>query len=441
MLMTAVHQQQPDVVIAGAGVIGTAIAWRAALRGLAVTVVDPGRGDAATEVAAGMLGPVSESVFGEDDLLALNLLAVARFPGFAAELEQATGLGTGLRTEGTLVVAFDKGDHDRLRRLTDFRRGLGLQAQALDAHACRELEPFLAPGVHGGVLAVGDLSVDNRRYAAALRAAAVTAGVRFVRGNVTEVVVSAGVTAGVRVAPSGAQAGSDDPADGALVPGGVVAARRVVLAAGWRTGQIGGLPGYLRSAFRPVKGQILRLRHPAGMPPVLTRTVRAIVKGSDVYLVPRADGEVVVGATQDERDDLDVTAGAVHDLLHDAMSILPVVSELTLAEARAALRPGSADNGPVVGQVGPGAFVAAGHFRNGIMLSAVTADAVASLLAGDQPAPEWKPFTPDRLCSPEGTTPLTPPLPGEPAQTAGRSIPRDIPAAGLGTIAMKGTGQ
>jgi glycine oxidase len=387
MNVASAEERQSDVVVAGAGVIGTAIAWRAALRGLTVTVVDPGWGDAATEVAAGMLGPVSESVFGESDLLAVNLLAVARFPGFAAELEQATGLVTGLRTEGTLAVAFDKGDHDRLERLTVFRHGLGLQATELDARACRDLEPFLAPGVHGGVLVTGDLSVDNRRYAAALRAAATTAGVHFVRGSVTEVITTDGGDArGVRVAPENAAPVT-------------LRARRVVLAAGWRTGQIGGLPGYLRSAFRPVKGQILRLRHPGGMPPVLTRTVRAIVKGSDVYLVPRADGEIVVGATQDERDDLEVTAGAVHDLLHDAMSILPVISELTLAEARAALRPGSADNGPVVGEVGPGVIVASGHFRNGIMLSAATADAVASLLAGEPPAAEWKPFSPDRLHS------------------------------------------
>jgi glycine oxidase len=391
--VASVEEYQSDVVIAGAGVIGTAIAWRAALRGLSVTVVDPGWGDAATEVAAGMLGPISESMFGENDLLALNLLAVARFPDFAAELEQATGLVTGLRTDGTLAVAFDKGDHDRLKRLTAFRHGLGLQAAALDARACRELEPFLAPGVHGGVLVAGDLSVDNRRYAAALRAAATMAGVRFARGSVTEVVFTGGlrtdgVITGVRVAPGEAARAT------------LVRARRVVLAAGWRTGQIGGLPAYLRSAFRPVKGQILRLRHPGGMPPVLTRTVRAIVKGNDVYLVPRADGEVVVGATQDERDDLDVTAGAVHDLLHDAMSVLPVISELTLAEARAALRPGSTDNGPVVGEVASGVIVAGGHFRNGIMLSAATADAVASLLVGDLPAAEWKPFTPDRMEGP-----------------------------------------
>jgi glycine oxidase len=389
-MLMAERPVAPDVVIAGGGVIGTAIAWRAALRGLTVTVVDPGWGDAATEVAAGMLAPVSESVFGEKDLLALNLLAVGRFPAFAAELEAATGMITGLRTEGTLAVAYDKGDHDRLRRLTAFRRELGLQAEDLDARACRELEPFLAPGVHGGVLAIGDLSVDNRRYAAALRAAAAIAGVRLVRGAVTEVTESGGRAAGVT-----------------LEAGDFLPARMVVLSAGWRTGLIGGLPGYLKAAFRPVKGQILRLRHASGLPPVITHTIRAIVKGTDVYLVPRADGELVVGATQDERSDTDVTAGAVHDLLHDAMSVLPAISELTFAEATAGLRPGSADNGPVVGWGAEGLVVAAGHFRNGIMLSAATADAVERLLAGEQPAGQWDAFTPLRF--PGGITPLPTP--------------------------------
>jgi glycine oxidase len=131
---------------------------------------------------------------------------------------------------------------------------------------------------------------------------------------------------------------------------------------------------------------------------VLTRTVRAIVNGTDVYLVPRADGEIVVGATQDERDDLDVTAGAVHDLLHDAMSVLPVTSELILAETCAGLRPGTPDNGPVVGRCGPdGLLLATGHYRNGILMSPVTADAAVALLTGQDPAPEWEPFTPQRF--------------------------------------------
>jgi glycine oxidase len=366
-----------DVVIAGGGVIGTAIAWRAAAAGLGVVLVDPGRGDAASLVAAGMLAPVSEALFGEDALLRINLLAVRRFGSFAAELEEITGHQVGLRREGTLAIAYDPGDHAALLRLTAFRRSAGLPARELDSRACRELEDFLAPDVHGGVLFEDDWSVDNRRYAAALRRAMTLAGVRTVPGTVTSV-----RSGGVR-----------------LAGGGSIEAAAVVVAAGCWTGSIDGLPGPVRTAVRPVKGQLLRLRHPAGMPPVIGRTIRATVRGADVYLVPRADGEVVVGATQEERGpDLTVTAGAVHDLLRDAMSVIPVVSELILAETCAGLRPGTPDNGPVVGGCGlPGVLMATGHYRNGILMSPVTADAIVARLTGQQPAPEWKPFTPERF--------------------------------------------
>ena len=364
-----------DVVITGGGVIGTAIAWRAARSGRDVTVVDPGTDDKASLVAAGMLGPVSESVFGEQDLLNLNLLAIGRFPGFNQELESETGRTTGLRTEGTLAVAYDSDDLASLARLTKFRHSIGLNAEPLDAKQCRKLEPFLAPGTRGGVLATGDLSVDNRRYLAALRAAAARAGVTTITGTVTQLT------------------------DGAvtLATGEAITAATVVIAAGWATSRLSGVPDTIRKAVRPVKGQILRLRHPENMPPVASHTIRAIVKGRDIYLVPREDGELVVGATQEERDDRDVTAGAVHDLLRDAMTALPVISELVLAETNAGLRPGSQDNGPIVGRVSERLIVATGHYRNGILLSAATADAVARLLAGGEPDPAWAPFQPGRL--------------------------------------------
>jgi glycine oxidase len=395
----------PDVVIAGGGVIGTAIAWRAALAGLDVVVVDPdaanpGNGRAASLVAAGMLAPASESLFGEGDLLRLNLLALSRFPDFAAELEEAAGERIGLRSEGTLAIAYDAGDLAALTRLTAFRRSAGLDAEELDSRACRKLEPFLTPDVHGGVRFGSDWSVDNRRYAAALRSAAAAAGARTVQGRVAEVRPRAGRGWSVRLAESNS-----------------IDCGQVVLAAGCWTGGIAGLPDGLRSAIRPVKGQLLRLRHPGGMPPVTTHTIRATVRGTDIYLVPRADGELIVGATQEERADQEVTAGAVHDLLHDAMSVLPVTSELVLAEACAGLRPGTADNGPIVGPVagpdgpgggpdgpvagpggGPGTLlIASGHYRNGILMSAATADAAMAYLTGQRPDPVWQAFTPGRI--------------------------------------------
>ena len=375
-----------DVVVAGGGVIGTAVAWRAAAAGLDVVLVDPARGDAASLVAAGMLAPVSEALFGEGALLRVNLLAVGRFGSFAAELEEVTGQQVGVRREGTMAIAYDPGDYAALIRLTAFRRSAGLDAEELDSRACRQLEGFLTPDVHGGVLFAGDWSVDNRRYAAALRAAAAAAGVRIVRDRVSQVLVHDGRAAGVRLADGG-ETGPD------------VSSGAVVVAAGCWSGAVGGLPDPLRAAVRPVKGQLLRLRHPAGMPPVISHTIRATVRGADVYLVPRADGEVIVGATQEERGpDRTVTAGAVHDLLHDAMSVLPVTSELILAETCAGLRPGTPDNGPVVGAAGiDGLLLASGHYRNGILMSPVTADAIVAYLTGQPPAAEWKPFTPGRF--------------------------------------------
>src|SRR5271165_1266345 len=378
-----------DVIVAGGGVIGTAIAWRAAAAGLDVVLVDPEAGHAASLVAAGMLAPASEALFGEGALLRLNLLAVRRFGSFAAELESATGHQVGLRGEGTLAVAYDPDDYAALVRLTAFRRSAGLDAAELDSRACRALEPFLAPDVHGGVLFPSDWSVDNRRYAAALREAA-TAKVRMVQDRVTEVLTRDGRARGVR-----------------LADGGVIDSAQVVVAAGCWSGAIAGLPGQVRAAVRPVKGQLLRLRHPDGMPPVISHTIRATVRGADVYLVPRADGEVVVGATQEERGpDRTVTAGAVHDLLRDAMSVLPVTSELILAETCAGLRPGTPDNGPIVGGFGAGngpgngqrgLLLATGHYRNGILMSPVTADAIVALLTGQPPAAQWEPFTPERF--------------------------------------------
>jgi glycine oxidase len=385
-----------DVIVVGGGVIGTAIAWRAARAGQAVTLIDPGGDDPETDdkaslVAAGMLGPVSESLFGEQDLLNLNLHAIDRFPGFNSELEAASGQATGLRTEGTLAVAYDSGDLAALDRLTDFRHSIGLKARRLDPRECRALEPFLAPGTRGGVLATGDLSVDNRRYLAALRVAAAASGVRTLAGTVT-----AAAAGQVRVTAPGA-------------PEATLTAAHVVIAAGHATRLLDGVPDEIRTAIRPVKGQILRLRHPATIPHLLTHTVRAIVQGHDLYFVPRQDGELVVGATQEEREDRDVTVGAVHDLLRDATTAVPAVSELIFAEASAGLRPGTSDNGPILGPIsntglntGPNGslIIAAGHYRNGILLSAITADAVTALLAGKEPNAAWTPFRPSRFQTP-----------------------------------------
>jgi glycine oxidase len=359
-----------DVVVVGAGLIGLASAWRLADRGLTVAVVDPAPASAASHVAAGMLAPVTEAHYGEERLLRLSMESLRRYPAFAAELESLTGGSVGLRATGTLLVAADAGDRAVLTDLHAFHQRLGLAATMLSSRECRNVEPMLAPSVRAGLLVDGDQSVDNRKLAAALLRACDCAGVDVVRRRVAEVVVRGDSVAGVRL---------DD--------GTAMTAATVVVAAGAWSAALPGLPAGACPPVRPVKGQILRLRGPH----LIGRSVRAVVAGRHVYLVPRVDGELVVGATVEELgDDVTVTAGAVHELLHDARTVVPGVDELALVETSAASRPGSPDNAPMIGRTDiEGLVLATGHFRNGVLLTPVTADLVAAAVAGDGSDEEW----------------------------------------------------
>jgi glycine oxidase len=354
-----------DVLVVGGGIIGLVTAWRAAQRGLATAVADPDPGGGAARVAAGMLAAVTELQYGEQTLLDLNLASAARYPAFTAELTELTGLDTGYRPCGTLAVALDADDRAQLRDLHAFQTSLGLESQWLSGRDCRRLEPLLAPGVRGGLRVDGDHQVDPRRLAAALLRAAERAGVAFLRSAVARV-----ETAGDRV--TGA----------VLADGTVVAAGRTVLAAGSESGRVPGVPEDVLPPVRPVKGQILRLRIPATHAPFLSRTVRAVVRGSHVYLVPRENGELVLGATSEEFGwDTTVTAGGVYELLRDAHELVPGITELPLTETLAGLRPGSPDNAPVLGTTAlDGLLLATGHHRNGVLLTPVTGDVMAEVL-------------------------------------------------------------
>ncbi|WP_232792242.1 glycine oxidase ThiO [Actinacidiphila yeochonensis] len=389
-----------DVLVVGGGLIGLVTAWRSAQRGWRTLVADPAPGGGAARVAAGMLAPVTELHYGERALLDLNLASAARYPDFVAELAQATGLDTGYRACGTLAVALDADDRSQLRDLHAFQESLGLESEWLTGRECRRLEPLLAPGVRGGLRVEGDHQVDPRRLAAALLRAAELAGVEFVRRRAVRL-----RCAGDRVT------GAD------LDGGGRVSAGRTVLAAGSRSGLVEGLPPEARPPVRPVKGQILRLRMPPLSPPFLSRTVRAVVRGSDVYLVPRENGELVLGATTEETGwDTEVTAGGVYQLLRDAHDLLPGITELPLTETLAGLRPGSPDNGPLLGPTPlEGLLFATGHHRNGVLLTPVTGDAMARALAGDGLPPYALPFAADRFDGGghDGTGPVHATAPGD----------------------------
>jgi glycine oxidase len=346
------QDREHDVVVVGAGVIGLACAWRCAQRGLRVLVLEraaePGAG--ASGVAAGMLAPVTEAEFGEEALLQLNLAGAELWPAFAADLAERSGIDSGYRASGALVVAVDRDDAEELRRLHSFQRSLGLDATWLSGRECRRLEPRISPRVPGGILAEHDHQVDPRAVVRALCAAFESAGGEL--------------RCGVEVR---------DPSE--------LEADHVVVAAGCWSG----------APVRPVKGQILRLRGE----PVAERLVRT----PRCYVVSRANGEVVVGATVEERGfDTSVTADGVFRLLEAAHEVLPDVAELEFVEAAARLRPGTPDNAPLIGER-DGLIWATGHHRNGVLLAPITAEAVAAIITGEAPPAAVEPFAADRFAA------------------------------------------
>lgn len=369
-----------DVVVVGSGLIGLAVAWRAAEAGLRVSLVDPAPVSGASSVAAGMLAPVTEVRYGEEPLLRLNIAGARRWPAFAAALERATGCDLGYQQGGTLLVAFDADDKRVLDELRHFQAQLGLEVERLRSRDCRVREPMLTPRIRGGVFARDDHHVDPRKVTAALRQACGAQGVTTVPRRVE------------RLEHDGHRATAVILDDGERLAAGTT-----VLAAGAAMADIDGLPPDCVPPVRPVKGQVLRLGHPDGTQ-LLSGTIRGIVQGRAVYLVPRRDDELVVGATQEELGrDTRVTVGGVRELLDDAAAIVPGVDELTLVETSAGLRPGTPDNRPLIGRTAlDGLLLAAGHHRNGVLLTPITADAVTALLTGDDPPPETEVADPRR---------------------------------------------
>jgi len=352
-----------DAIVVGAGVIGLSCAWRIAQRGARVIVLDQAQTPAgATRVAAGMLAPVGELSFGEPELLEMTLAAAELYPGFVAELESATGMATGYRRHGALHVALDRDEAAGLRRVHDLQRSFGLDAEWLAPRRCRELEPGLTPSFNGAVHAPGDAAIDPRALNEALLAALSFEEVELRTGlEIDEALIEGERLAGVRAA------------------GEELRAAAVILSAGAWSGRVEWLPEDARPPVRPVKGQIVELRSLNDSVPC-----ERIVASERVYLVPRGDGRLIIGATMEERGfDTAVTAGGVHELLREAYRLLPDVAEMELVEAMAGLRPGTPDNLPLIG---PGALdglvLATGHYRNGILLAPLTAERVAEVLEG-----------------------------------------------------------
>jgi glycine oxidase len=344
------------VVVVGAGVIGLSVAWRLARAGARITVVErdrPGRG--ASRVAAGMLAPISEAGFHDEEATRFARASLARYPSFLTELESDADMRVALDTRGTLVVARDADDAAYIRRAYEYRRSIGLPVEWLSGSAAREAEPLLSPRVSAAMSVPDDCQVDTRAFLVALERACTNKGVEIrAECEVRRVDVSDNVARGVACADE------------------TVAADTVVVAAGAWSGSLPGVPGDAAPPVRPVKGQLLRLKKTSEFP------LAYVIRSPRAYLLPKDDGTVIVGATQEEVGfDVTPTAGGIKDILEHAWEIVPAIYDLPLDGVEVGLRPGSRDNRPVIGATRVrGLVMATGHFRHGILLAPATADAV-----------------------------------------------------------------
>lgn len=382
-------------VIVGGGIIGLAIGWEASRRGHQVTLIDPAPASGATHAAAGMLAPVSEFHYQEESLLDLTLPSARAYRDFITELEAASGIGTGYQRRQTLVAGIDAADRQALTDLRSVQSSLGLQVEALTTSQARRLEPLLGPQLSGAFLVPEDHQVDPRAMAVALQAAlAKQTTARTVPVSVSALIHD---NATDRVAVTGVL----------LENGEQIDADEIILANGLGAVNIDRLPTGLRLPLRPVYGDILRLRVPEHLRPLITSTVRGLVRGSSIYVVPRQDGTVVIGATQRENGSAGLSAGGVYELLRDAQTLIPAVAELELLEALCRSRPGTPDNAPLLGRCRDpdgsdvrGLVVATGFFRHGVLLAPITARLCADLISQNIPEIDIERFRPDRFSNP-----------------------------------------
>ena len=371
------------ITIIGGGVIGLGIGWQLAKAGAAVTIYEREEvGRAASWAAAGMLAPLAEAHSEEPGLLKLGCESLDRYPQWTAELAADAEMSIGYRVEGTLIVGLEPDDTHQLRHLYEAQQHLRLDVDWLTGREARDIESALSPRVTAAIHCASDYQVDNRRMVTALqRAYQACGGVLHEKSAIERIVIKNGIATGVQV------------------HGGFQKADIVILSAGCWSAQIEGIPDEVMPPVRPVKGQMLALQMEEGITiNSVIRTVRARYPVS-VYLVPKADGRLIVGATSEEMGfDTRLTAGGVFELLRGAWEAVPGIYELPMLETWTGLRPGSRDNAPILGRTPiENLIYATGHYRNGILLTPITAYEIAKLILTDETSETIAPFQLDRF--------------------------------------------
>ncbi|PQZ95183.1 glycine oxidase ThiO [Arthrobacter sp. MYb227] len=345
------------VAIVGAGIIGLATALELRSRGATITLIDPAPGLGASHAAAGMLAPSAETTWGQGKLNALLSASARAYPEFIDAVQLASGVRPAFIQNSTLVVAAQPADREALVELIDLQDSLGLPVKRLLGTEARALEPALAANIAGAVLCPDDHQVDPRSL--------ITILLEALKENLLVEPVAGLLRVGERTI--GVRTGS----------GTNIHADQVLLATG-----MGQIPGVPRLPIRPVYGEILRVQGSAEHP-LLRHTVRGIVHRRPVYLVPRADGSLVLGASSREDGDARVNLGEVTTLLENARRLVPGIVDTTLNEVIARARPTTFDDIPLLGRLDEGLVISTGYSRHGVLLTPLGARLGAQLLLGE----------------------------------------------------------
>jgi len=366
--------RETDCVIIGAGVMGCSIALRLAQAGVRTTVLERAiPGAEASSAAAGILAGQEESE-GPGPLTTLSLASRARFPALAEELRTLTGIDIGYRPVGVLSLAASAEDEERLERRYGWQREAGQRLEWLRGAQLAACEPQLAPAWRSGLYFADDHQLDPRPYARALSQAAAAAGARFVTGAYVR-----------RVLHDGAHV------QGVELDGTRLEATHVVVAAGSWSSLVEGIT-LPPATVKPVRGQIVlcETRPPA---------VRGTIVSPGGYVVGRADGRVLCGSTMEQVGyDRSVTAGGLAHVLGLALGIVPALASAPVIETWANFRPTTSDHLPILGEARiAGLVFATGHFRNGILLSPITAEIVRDIVVGASARTDAAAFSPARV--------------------------------------------
>ncbi len=376
------HAGEAPVIVIGAGIIGLSLGWQLVRRGIPVVLCERGEaGRSASWAAAGMLAPHSEVGFEEEEFLRLGIESLNEFPRFLDEIEEDTGRRVLLDDRGTLIVGFHRDDTERIRRLYEFREHLGLAVKWLPGSEGREIEPLLSPKITAAIWLPDDCQINNRALVGALKDAFLArGGVLREHTPVRSIVMDTDRVRGVRT--------EEDE----------IVSSSVVLAAGCWSGLVDGIPENVKPPVRPVKGQIVSLRMGEEF------RFEHVVRAPDAYLLPKDDGRLLVGATQEEMGfDVTPTAGPVMRLLERGWEAIPSIYDLAIDTIDVGLRPGSRDNEPLVGSTEVrGLYYATGHHRHGILLAPVTAYAMCDVILEGKTPDILAPFRPSRFLKPRG---------------------------------------